>query len=77
MSSAVEPSLLEEIQSLVRASRLAAARQVSSLVVWMKFEGGRRIVVHEQRGEARAAYGGAVLGSLSTSLTAEFGRSPA
>ena len=38
------------------------------------FEIGRRIVVHEQQGKKRAAYGAELLKELSARLTVEFGR---
>ena len=65
--------LLDEIRELLLAARSRAARQVNALVVLTRFEVGRRIVVHEQGGEARAEYGRAVLQHLSDELTAEFG----
>ena len=66
-------TLLTEIRELVQAARASAARQVNALVVITRHEIGRRIVVHEQRGEDRAEYGEAVLQALSDGLTAEFG----
>ena len=67
-------SLLMEIRALVHAARATASRQVNSLVVLTNFEVGRRIVLHEQGGLDRAAYGKAVLQNLSEALAAEFGR---
>jgi len=67
-------ALLAEIRELVHAARASAARQVNALVVLTRYEVGRRIVVHEQGGEARAEYGKAVLQALSDALTEEFGR---
>lgn len=66
--------LLDEIRELLHAARSRAARQVNALVVLTRFEVGRRIVVHEQGGEARAEYGKATLQHLSDALTEEFGR---
>ena len=66
--------LLAEIRTLVQAARLKAVRQVNTLIVSTRFEIGRRIVHHEQEGEARAQYGKAVLQNLSEALTTEFGR---
>jgi len=43
-------------------------------VVHAYWDIGRLIVVHEQGGKRRAAYGGAVLEDLSLRLAAEFGR---
>ena len=67
-------SLLTEIRALVQAARATASRQVNSLVVLTNFEVGRRIVLHEQGGEARAEYGRGVLKALSAQLSDEFGR---
>jgi predicted nuclease of restriction endonuclease-like (RecB) superfamily len=67
-------SLVVEIRALVQATRGAVERQVNALVVSTNFEIGRRIVLHEQRGQARAEYGKAVLQTLSNALTAELGR---
>lgn len=66
--------LIAEICALIHAARSAASRQVNSIAVLTNFEVGRRIVHHEQGGEARAEYGKAVLQTLSDALTAEFGR---
>ena len=67
-------SLLAEIRALLQSARATAARQINALAVLTNFEIGRRIVEHEQGGEARAEYGRGVLQSLSASLTEEFGR---
>lgn len=66
--------LVAEIRARVQAARGAVERQVNALVVVTNFEIGRRIVLHEQGGEARAEYGRAVLQTLSEALTTEFGR---
>ena len=67
-------SLFAEVRALLYAARDAAARQVNTLLVLTNYEIGRRIIEHEQGGEARAEYGAAVLQTLSTQLTEEFGR---
>lgn len=66
--------LLADIRTLLRAARVTAHRQVNALIVLTNYEVGRRIVLHEQGGEARAAYGKGVLQQISSQLTAEFGR---
>jgi predicted nuclease of restriction endonuclease-like (RecB) superfamily len=66
--------LVAEIRAVVQAARGAVERQVNALVVLTNFEVGRRIVLHEQGGEARAEYGRAVLQTLSHALAGEFGR---
>lgn len=67
-------TLLADVRALLHAARDAAARQVNALLVLTNYEIGRRIVEHEQGGEARAEYGAGVLQSLSAQLTGEFGR---
>jgi len=66
--------LLAQIRALVSGARQAAAATANALHVRTNFEIGRRIVEHEQHGSKRAGYGDAVLSSLSTRLTTEFGR---
>lgn len=67
-------ALVAEIREIVSEARSSAARQVNALAVWTRFDVGRRIVLYEQGGKARAEYGQAVLQSLSELLVAEFGR---
>lgn len=67
-------TLFDDIRVLLQTARAAAHRQVNTLVVRTNFEIGRRIVLHEQGGVARAEYGKAVLQQLSSQLTDEFGR---
>lgn len=67
-------ALVTEIRALLQAARATAYREVNALLVRTNFEIGRRIVMHEQRGEVRAGYGKAVLEQLSAHLTGEFGR---
>lgn len=74
MTDPVSSALLTEVRALLQSARALAARQVNALQVLTNFEIGRRIVEHEQGGEARAEYGRAVVKALSMALTAEFGR---
>ena len=74
MSSPDTASLFAEVRALLHAARDAAARQVNTLLVLTNYEIGRRIVEHEQGGEARADYGKQVVESLAQQLTDEFGR---
>lgn len=67
-------ALVGEIRSLIAAARTAAYRHIDALLVQTNFEIGKRIVLYEQGGESRAAYGKGVLERLSAALTAEFGR---
>lgn len=54
--------------------RQAVIHSVDVIQVLTNFEMGRRIVEHGQQGAERAAYGKALLKTLSVELTAEFGR---
>jgi len=66
--------LLAEVRALIVSARNAAASTVNTLQVLTNFEIGRRIVEHEQKGEARAEYGAALLKQPSARLTDEFGK---
>ena len=66
--------LLAEVRQLILSARHAAARTVNTLQVLTNFEIGRRIVMHEQKGEKRAEYGKGLIKGLSQRLTEEFGR---
>ena len=67
-------SLFAEVRNLIQSARRSAASFVDTLQVMTNFEIGRRIVVHEQQGKKRAAYGAELLKELSARLTVEFGR---
>lgn len=62
------------VRQLILNARARVARGVDIVQVQTNFEIGRRIVLEEQRGEGRAAYGEAILSSLSDILKSEFGR---
>lgn len=63
-----------DIVALVDSARRTAARSVNALMTATYWEIGRQIVVFEQGGESRAAYGQALLARLSADLTRQFGR---
>jgi hypothetical protein len=67
-------SLYREVRSVLEQARASAYRAVNSAMVHAYWDIGRLIVVHEQGGKRRAAYGEAVLEDLSSRLTAGFGR---
>jgi len=67
-------SLIDQVRTLLRSARQAAATHVNILQVRTNFEIGHLIVEHEQAGIARAVYGAKTPTHLSSSLTAEFGR---
>jgi predicted nuclease of restriction endonuclease-like (RecB) superfamily len=66
--------LLTGISELLERARHAAAQAVNSLLTASYWEVGRRIVELEQRGQARAAYGEALLERLAQDLSARHGR---
>lgn len=66
--------LLESLRGLILSGRQRALRAVDAVQVRTCWEIGRHIVEFEQRGQARAEYGGGLLQGLSERLTAEFGR---
>nr|WP_057929965.1 PDDEXK nuclease domain-containing protein [Burkholderia ambifaria] len=66
--------LHREITEVVASTRAAAARSVNALMTATYWEVGRRIVLFEQGGEGRAAYGEAVIRRLGTDLSLRFGR---
>lgn len=67
-------SLVDGIGALLEQSRRQAVRTVNSLLTATYWEIGRRIVEFEQRGEARAEYGEALLKRLGGDLSSRFGR---
>lgn len=67
-------TLLSQIRELILKGRKTAYRQVNTLQIVTNFLTGKIIVEHEQEGKERAAYGKETLRTLSSKLTAEFGR---
>ena len=66
--------LLEQVRELIRVVRKSAATVINLLEVYTRYEIGRMIVEHEQKGMQRAEYGKLVLKALSAAMRAEFGR---
>ena len=66
--------LLSGIQRLLEEARHQAARSVNAILTATYWEIGRRIVVHEQGGKARAEYGDELLKRISEDLTSRIGR---
>jgi len=66
--------VLAGVVELLEKSRRVAARTVNSVMTATYWDIGRRIVLHEQHGEARAAYGEELIKRLAADLTARFGR---
>lgn len=70
----VYDALLDGVVSLLEIARRTAARSVNSVLTIAYWEIGRRIVEHEQKGEARAEYGELLLDRLAADLSERFGR---
>ena len=65
--------LIEDIRQIIGQSRESAARSVNHALTLIYWHVGRLIVEEEQKGEARASYGKALIKNLSTQLVAEYG----
>lgn len=68
-----EKALHARIRELIIAARQTVSRGVDLVQVHTNFEIGRHIVLYEQQGKGRAAYGKEVLKALAERLTGEFG----
>ena len=66
-------NLLEQVRELILSARGTVARGVDLVQVHTNFEIGRRIILQEQKGKNRAAYGEEVIKELAQKLTIEFG----
>lgn len=73
-TNAVPPELYQQIHGILHAARQQSYRAVNTAMVEAYWQIGRRIVEHEQGGEARAAYGQGVLAALAARLTEDFGK---
>ena len=67
-------TVLKDVAGLLESARRASARATNAVMTATYWEIGRRIVEHEQSGEARAEYGAALIKRLSVDLTSRFGR---
>ncbi|MEA5456973.1 PDDEXK nuclease domain-containing protein [Sinomonas sp. JGH33] len=67
-------AVLTDVVELLERARAAAARSVNAVMTVTYWQVGRRIVEDEQAGQARAAYGEALLKRLAADLTKRFGR---
>ncbi|MBK7847379.1 MAG: DUF1016 family protein [Zoogloea sp.] len=68
------PELYQQIHGILYAARQQSYRAVNTAMIEAYWQIGRRIVEHEQGGEARAAYGQGVLAALAARLTEDFGK---
>jgi len=67
-------TLYRAVRAVLAQARASAYRTVNVAMVRAYWQVGYLIVEHEQKGQARATYGEAVLEELSRRLMAEFGR---
>ena len=65
---------ITEIKQILAQARQNAYQAINSAMVEAYWKIGEKIVIEEQNGNERAAYGEAVLKELSIALTAEFGK---
>ena len=63
-----------DIRAIIANARRSVVRHVNTVQVLANWLIGRRIVVEEQKGAKRAAYGEHLLEKISRELTTEFGR---
>lgn len=70
----IKKEFLSEIADLLNNARKSVKANVNLTMVYTYYEIGRRIVVEEQNGADRAAYGKKLLQELSAFLTEEFGK---
>jgi predicted nuclease of restriction endonuclease-like (RecB) superfamily len=66
--------VLGDVVVMLEEARRAAARSVNAVMTATYFGVGRRLVEEEQRGQARAGYGEALIERLAADLSARFGR---
>ena len=69
-----EKSFISDLRTIVSAARDTSYRMANLMQVVQNWLIGRRVVVQEQQGKARADYGKHVIELASQSLTEEFGR---
>jgi hypothetical protein len=74
IAAAVYAGRQHEIADVVESTREATACSINALMTATYREIGRRIVEFEQGGEARAAYGEALIKRLGADLSQRFGR---
>lgn len=69
----INPSFIEEIKTIINASRFEAAKAVNHHRVLMYWNLGKRIFEEEQLGKERADYGTQLIKFMSKELQPEFG----
>jgi predicted nuclease of restriction endonuclease-like (RecB) superfamily len=66
--------IVNDIQNIIRQAQQFALRQINTAMLTAYWQVGRRIIEEEQQGESRAAYGKALIKTLSEELQKEFGK---
>jgi len=69
-----QTAFYEEIKSLLHEARTKVYSTINVIMTRTYWQIGQRIVEEEQQGQKRAEYGKAILKSLSSELTKEFGK---
>lgn len=69
-----DTAIYESIRSILEDGRKQAVAHINSIMVETYWKIGERIVLEEQKGNERAAYGKFLLQSLSRVLSSEFGK---
>lgn len=67
-------SVLAEITTLLESARRVSVRALNAIITTTYWQVGRRIVEFDQKGQARAKYGEALLERLAKDLTRRLGR---
>ena len=65
---------IQDIKQILQKARQKTYSTINAAMLEAYWQIGRRIVVEEQEGETRAAYGEGLLKELSLALTEEFGK---
>ncbi len=66
-------NIVQDVRAILHEARQLTARAINSTMVTAYWLIGKRIVVEDQQGQERAAYGEQILKKLSQELTSEFG----
>ncbi|WP_404787147.1 YhcG family protein [Altericista sp. CCNU0014] len=74
MNTPLSPELFESIRNTIALARAKAQQSINFIMVEAYWQVGQLIVENEQQGDPRAAYGTALIQSLSDRLTEEFGK---
>lgn len=74
MNTPLSSELFESIRNTIALARTKAQQSINFIMVEAYWQVGQLIVENEQQGDPRAAYGTALIQSLSDQLTEEFGK---